>query len=404
MKIMMISSGYTPFSNGGVEMISQILAEELCEQGIKVVVLFFSDFEKIYYVGKVKVRVCRPRELKSKSEKLNCKVNRVLQMYNPFNKSIFMKILEEENPDIVHVQMLRKASYYVYKICARKNIPIITTLHEIFSLWKFNPFDKFKNMLLSTPNFWCEKIRDMQRKASKLVSVVTAPCQWIIDEYVNEKYYETCESVVIPNAIPIDYVQVDKWKNKKLQRIDKREKIKFLYIGRLDVFKGIELILDTMSDMKNENIEVHFAGKGPMKSLIEKKAMTDHRIVVHGYVAGEAKRKIFCDADVLLFLSDDIETFGLVCLEAMYYSLPIISTNIRSSRQFVKHGNNGVILKEKNKLQLKHSMKFYLDKKNLKSQILNSNIQLKKFDFKVFVKDTISLYKDILEKNKKEMI
>lgn len=378
---------------------SQVLAEALSEQGIDVTVLFFHDVEKIYYVDKVKVRVCVPKELRCCSKKINYKVNRILQMYNPFNKSLLLKILEEEQPDIVHVQMLRKASYYVYKMCNKKNIPVVTTLHEIFSLWNFDPFDEFKNMLISTPSFWCEKVRNLQRKASERVSVVIAPCQWIIDEYVNEKYYQTCNSIVIPNAIPIDFAKANEYQKEKKDRIGKRIKKKFLYIGRLDVFKGIELILDTLAEIQNENIEVHFAGDGPMRSLIETKSSIDNRIVLHGYVTGEDKRKLFCDADVLFFLSDDIETFGIVCLEALYYSLPIISADIMATRQFVKNGYNGFVLEEKTKLLLKRSIEAYLEKDILKYQLVNCITQLGKFDFNVFVKDTLSLYNSVLAKS-----
>lgn len=394
----MISSGYTPFSNGGVEVISQVLAEALCEQGIEVTVLFFHDTEKDYCVGNVNVRVCRPKELKCKSKKIAYKVNRVLQMYNPFNRFIISKILEEEKPDIVHVQMLRKASYFMYNMCHKKKIPVITTLHEVFSLWNFDPFDEFKNMLISTPGFLCEKVRDMQRRSSNFVDYIIAPCQWIIDEYKSEKYYVDCDSKVIKNALPIDFTVADNLRKEKQQQIKEREKIKYLYIGRLDVFKGIELILDTLEEIRYENVEVHFAGEGPLKNLIEKKAIIDKRIIVHGYVEGEEKRRLFCDSDVLLFLSDNIETFGLVCLEALYYSLPIIATDIRATRQFVSNGYNGFIIEEKSKLQLKKRMETYIDKAILEFQVSNCINQLKKFDFNVFVKDTIRLYEDILTK------
>lgn len=392
----MISSGYAPFSNGGVEVMTQVLAEALILKNIKVTVIIFGDDEKEYYINDVKVRICRSKEFHLKSKRLTYILNRLLQMYNPFCKKILKKILDEEKPDIIHVQMLRKASYYVYNICKKERIRTVVTLHEIFSLWNFNPFDQFKNMLISKPNMICRMVRNMQRRASKNVGVVTAPCQWIIDAYTKEGYFVDCDTKVICNALPFDDDETEKILHEKEKKVENDKCLRFLYIGRMDVFKGIELILDALKDIKDQSIEVHFAGEGPLKAEVQRVARQDKRIIVHGYVDGEDKKKLFCETDVLLFLSEDIETFGLVCMEAMSYSLPIIASDIRSTSLFVKNGYNGTILNTREKDCLIESMEMYHDKNMLMIQAMNNHQMLKQFDFSRFVDDTVKVYENVL--------
>ena len=249
--------------------------------------------------------------------------------------------------------MLRRASYSAFKTLRKRGIKTVITLHEIFSLWNFDPFDQFKNMLISKPDLICRMIREKHRKVTRNIGMVTAPCQWIVDAYMEDGYFRDCDYRVIYNAMPFDKIKRQKILHEKEDKIRNDHIVRFLYIGRMDVFKGIELILDTLKISQDQNIEVHFAGEGQLKKEVQKVAEQDKRIIVHGFVGGEEKEKLFCESDVLLFLSEDIETFGLVCMEAMNYSLPIISSNIRSTEFFVKNNFNGVVLAERDKTLLK---------------------------------------------------
>lgn len=396
MKILMISSGYAPFSNGGVEVMTQVLAEALVKENYKVTVIIFGDEEKEYYVNGVKIRICRSIEIHLKSKMITNRINRLLQMYNPFNKRVFNRILDEEMPDIVHVEMLRRASYSAFRTLKDRGIKTVITLHEIFSLWNFDPFDQFKNMLISKPDLICRMIRAKHRKVTRNIGIVTAPCQWIVDAYTEDGYYLDCDYQVILNAMPFDKDKNDVILHEKEKRIKKDHVVRFLYIGRMDVFKGIELILETMKINQDQNIEVHFAGEGPLKKDVQRAAEQDDRIVVHGYVDGEEKENLFCHSDVLLFLSEDIETFGLVCMEAMNYSLPIITSKIRSTHFFVRNNYNGIVLEKRDKTLLKEAMERYHDKEILISHARADQEMRKKYDFSRYVNENVELYQKLM--------
>ena len=375
---------------------TQVLAEALVQKDYKVTVIVFGDEEKEYYVNNVKIRICRPNEIHLKSKKITYRINRLLQMYNPFNEKVLSRILDEEKPDIVHVEMLRRASYSAFKTLRKRGMKTVITLHEIFSLWNFDPFDQFKNILISKPDLICRTIRERHRKVTRNIGMVTAPCQWIVDAYTEDGYFRDCNYRVFYNAMPFDKIESEKILHEKENKIRNDRIVRFLYIGRMDVFKGIELILDTLKVSQDQDIEVHFAGEGPLKKEVQKVAEQDKRIIVHGYVGGEEKKNLFCESDVLLFLSEDIETFGLVCMEAMNYSLPIISSNIRSTEFFVKNNFNGVVLAERDKTLLKEAMECYHDKELLLSQARCGQEMLKQYDFTKYVDENVKLYESLM--------
>ena len=165
MKILMIPSGYYPECCGGVEVITQALSEGLVKKGHEIFVLCQSSETSITNINGVKVYKLRPKEIpNAKNNRFKYKINRVLQMYNPFNKKDIRKIIKEIEPDIVNLHMARTLSMSVLEVVQEFNIPVVSTLHEYFSLWNFDPFDKMEKMLETKPQWYVELIRNKHRK------------------------------------------------------------------------------------------------------------------------------------------------------------------------------------------------------------------------------------------------
>ena len=59
--------------------------------------------------------------------------------------------------------------FIIIKVVEDLDIPVISTLHEYFSLWNFDPFDKMENMLVSKPQWYVELIRNKHELYIKLL-------------------------------------------------------------------------------------------------------------------------------------------------------------------------------------------------------------------------------------------
>jgi glycosyltransferase involved in cell wall biosynthesis len=84
------------------------------------------------------------------------------------------------------------------------------------------------------------------------------------------------------------------------------------------------------------------AGDGPQfetfKKKVEDRNIDDVRF--EGYVEGQKKHQVFCDADIL-FLPSLSEGLPCVIMEAMLYGLPIVTRPIGAIPNWVKQNENG---------------------------------------------------------------
>lgn len=124
--------------------------------------------------------------------------------------------------------------------------------------------------------------------------------------------------------------------------------LKILFLGFLIQSKGILDILEIAKRFSANDInDVKFiiAGKGDLentlKDNIDKYCL--NKIVKYvGWVTGSRKVKLLKSSDIL-FLPSYKEGMPISILEAMSYSLPIISTRISGIPDLVTHGLNGYI-------------------------------------------------------------
>jgi len=143
---------------------------------------------------------------------------------------------------------------------------------------------------------------------------------------------------VIPNMIevPQDF--------KQLTKKPFRKKVRMGSLGRLFTEKNFDKILHAMLLLKEQGIESEFVigGVGPMEDSLynlAKKLNLEDNFKVLGWV--EDKRKFFSDIDIFVLPSFG-ETFGIVLLEAMLYSTPIITSNSWGPDEVINHEVDGL--------------------------------------------------------------
>jgi glycosyltransferase involved in cell wall biosynthesis len=139
---------------------------------------------------------------------------------------------------------------------------------------------------------------------------------------------------------------------KKELRIE--DKFILLSLGRLSEQKNHQKLIEALSEIKNENFICLVAGDGPLedkiKMLIEKYEISD-KVNLLGH--RNDVQNLLCISNVLV-QSSIFEGFPNVFIEAASVGLPIITTDVGSSRTLVE--NNGIIVKPNNSTELANAI------------------------------------------------
>jgi glycosyltransferase involved in cell wall biosynthesis len=116
-----------------------------------------------------------------------------------------------------------------------------------------------------------------------------------------------------------------------LNRIERREELRLLFIGRLDPKKGIEALLRACSLIDSAPPwRLAIAGWGSVDyvSQLKKQIHTlgvEERVEMIGEVLSEAKKRLFESSDVALVPSHT-ENFAIVVAEALAHGVPVIAS------------------------------------------------------------------------------
>ena len=114
-------------------------------------------------------------------------------------------------------------------------------------------------------------------------------------------------------------------------------KVKFIFIGRNDKVKGLDLLHQVISKIKVDLAEFNFIGAIPEEIRLRR---TD--CIYHGLVSDEDKNRILEHSDVLI-CSSFSEGMPYVILEAMAKGLAIISTDVGAISEMV-NDQNGILI------------------------------------------------------------
>lgn len=191
-------------------------------------------------------------------------------------------------------------------------------------------------------------------------------------------FLKTATDVVIPSPyvenLMINYLPLKKkhyiglaFKTEERNNVEPTSKVgdkNVLFIGTIEPRKGVIYLLQALSKLKQDNLE--------LKCIIVG-AVTDNRyyerllqyigenqlagiVEFTGRVSEERKKELLKTAYCLVLPSLH-EGFGIVIIEAMSFGLPVIAFNNSAIPYTIKNGENGILVENKNTLELKESIK-----------------------------------------------
>jgi glycosyltransferase involved in cell wall biosynthesis len=123
-----------------------------------------------------------------------------------------------------------------------------------------------------------------------------------------------------------------------------------LFLARLDAVKGLDLLLPAFAELRRTRPDVVLvlAGSGDAEFTEGLRAQArrlgiEQDVIFTGFLAGEDKRAAFAAAD-LFVLPSYSENFGVVVVEAMASSVPIIISDRVGLAEDIRQADAGVIV------------------------------------------------------------
>lgn len=171
--------------------------------------------------------------------------------------------------------------------------------------------------------------------------------------------------------------------------------VSILFVSIIKESKGAMILLEAVKQLFSKGLEFKLEIMGKFESSefeqkvkdYIKKHKLDNHITFLGVLSGGSKFSAFQRADIFCFPTFfESETFGVVLLEAMQFSLPVVATTWRGIPSIVKNKVNGFLIDPKNADELAKRLELLILDPSLRLRMGNEGrkIFLSKFTLKEF--------------------
>ena len=186
------------------------------------------------------------------------------------------------------------------------------------------------------------------------------------------------------------------------QDVERDDTFTFLYVGRFNKEKNIDLLLEYFKDFSNgKDVKLKLIGDGPeeerVKTFIVENDLKD-KVEVSGWKKRKELPLHYSSAHCFITLSDS-ETFGITILEAMACGLPIIGANATSIPELIKDKTNGFLVDIENKSSVLNKMNLLYEDQNLQKIFSENSIKIaQRFDKRLIFKSLENIYFNLIKK------
>lgn len=171
---------------------------------------------------------------------------------------------------------------------------------------------------------------------------------------------------------------------------------RILFLGRISPEKGLEILFDALSFIKDKEWELVICGEGEESYVNSLKKRTEElriseRIHWSGYVEDVYSRIASAEIGVVPSIW---EAFGLVILEFMSMGVPVIATSTGAQKEIIDSGKDGILIEKPDAKLLADALSILLEDKELALKLGTSARDKYRdcFSYPVFFSGIRSLY------------
>jgi glycosyltransferase involved in cell wall biosynthesis len=240
--------------------------------------------------------------------------------------------LRRFDPDLIHIMNPVVSGVRAIGYAKRLQKPLVMSFHtHLMEMARFYGFSVFEGAL------W-----QLHRRVYRKADMVLATSKHTTTELQSQGFGEvrTWRRGVDVERFSPDYATADM----RLRLTDGQpEKTLLLSAGRLAPEKQVGQIRHVLDALP----EVHLAiiGDGPHRAKLER-WYAGYPVTFMGYMTGDMLSAAYASADLFVFPSSSIETFGLVAAESMASGVPVVASRVGGMPEIIEHGVNGYLFAE----------------------------------------------------------
>ena len=314
-----------------------------------------------------------------------------LTICRTFSKELIKKLEEISKKERIIIHLHDYHDYLSYQICNKfKNLPIIGKLHGTSS-----PLSLLERRPYLFPLFPLLAIEQLiERAVFKNVS-------YFIASYAEEDYLSKFikKNKIIPLPTPTDFKAfrpVKKETARKRLNLPK-DKIILIYAGHLNKLRACDVVIDSFQELKRQhNIILMVVGASPDDAYY-KKAKEAGAILIKP-VKNDELYKYYSAADLYIMYGSKnaikYNGMGVAPQEALACNIPIVVPNI----EFITNNDEIHLVGENIEDKDKINEKIVKVISNLKKYKDCRKIAYKYFSTDVVIKETVKLYKNLMNR------
>lgn len=284
--------------------------------------------------------------------------------------------------DLIHTHLFH-ADIYGSLAARLAGIPAIISTKHGFNPWRHQKIYGLLDRLAAS-------------QQQQIITVSKAIAEWL----VKTEKLPAKKMRVIPNAIEIEDIKPITKYPKELVNLPKPI---IGTVSRLLYQKGIHILLDAFAKCREQHPQASLVivGDGLYRNQLEEQAKTlgiAENTHFLGYLQQPRLSAVVSEFDIFAFPTFG-EGFGMVLLEAMAVSKPVVASNVMAIPEIVIDGQTGLLVPPDNADALAQGLLKLIENPILCQQFGSAGRQRLEQEFTVerMVKKTIAVYDEVLE-------
>lgn len=393
MKIAYLAQPYPPMISGAAIFAGQ-LAEGMARHGHKILVIAASDHGNPYLAQSGNLSVLRLRSMKNPM--------RVGQRMLLSGRSAAFRALEDFEPDLIHTHDVFQLGLAGITYARRAGIPIILSIHAVpgFAV-SYLPGIAYlrtwvESLLWNYASWFLRQFSACVASTRTISNLVT--CRTDIHPLVISDGFNP--GIFTASPLPRD----KEWEIRRRFGLPPMVPI-LLHVGRLDADKQVDRVIYAAAQTMNET-DAHLLviGDGNRRSSLMRLCQTlgiKDRVHFPGYIKVEQGLPDIYHLGTLFVTACEVETQGIVLLEAAGSGLPIVAVRATSIPEIVHDGRNGSLSMPGDITGMAHAMTTLVKDAGLAARMGIVSHQLSQAHHQERSMDLYEdLYKDVILGNK----